>query len=294
MKPMEIGVFLASLGIHDPLKAVEKTAELGMKIVQMPMMEAKWYEKEGVARLRETLAQNGVTCTGACAGFVDERYDDIETVTRTVGLTNPKTAPGRVEWTKRVADFAKAIGEPVVTAHVGVVPLDRKSEQYRHLVRATQEVADYCASIGGTFALETGQETAEHQLAFLEDCSRDNLKVNFDCGNMILYGSGKPIEAVEVLRDYIVHTHVKDGRWPTEPGKLGEEAPLGEGEVGIDGYVAKLKDIGYRGPLVIEREAGADRIGDIKRAKELLERLVGGGEDRGQVTGNRGQETGGR
>jgi L-ribulose-5-phosphate 3-epimerase len=92
---------------------------------------------------------------------------------------------------------------------------------------------------------------------------------------MILYGKDKPIEALGTLRDYVVSVHCKDGVWPEQEGELGSETPLGEGQVDIPAFVAKLKEIGYAGPLTIEREAGDDRIGDIMRGRKLLERLRG-------------------
>jgi sugar phosphate isomerase/epimerase len=124
--------------------------------------------------------------------------------------------------------------------------------------------------------METGQETAEAMLQFIKSVGRGNVGVNFDPANMILYGTGGPLEAVEALKDYVKHVHVKDGLSPTEKGKLGTEVPLSEGEVGIRVYINKLVKIGYRGPLIIEREAGDDRIGDIKRAKKLLEDILAG------------------
>jgi sugar phosphate isomerase/epimerase len=108
---------------------------------------------------------------------------------------------------------------------------------------------------------------------FIEATKNPNVKVNFDPANMILYGSGDPKEAVLILGKYLVHTHAKDGLWPKESGKLGTEVPLGEGQVGFEKYMANLKSTGYKGPLIIEREAGDQRIADIKKAKALLERL---------------------
>ena len=48
----------------------------------------------------------------------------------------------------------------------------------------------------GAVHLETGQETADGLLQFIADVGRDNLFVNFDPANMILYGTGEPIEAL--------------------------------------------------------------------------------------------------
>jgi sugar phosphate isomerase/epimerase len=140
-----------------------------------------------------------------------------------------------------------------------------------------RRICDYAARNGQVFALETGQEPAHVLLEFLKDCGRPNLKINFDPANMILYGSGDPIEAVGVLAQHVVSVHCKDGNWPPadKPGALGEEKPLGQGSVGIDRFIAKLKSLGYAGTLNIEREGQSPEQWrkDLAMAVELLARL---------------------
>ena len=137
------------------------------------------------------------------------------------------------------ADIEIAVGYAVYLAVLGMV----------------REIADYASSHGLTFALETGQESAKVLRDFIEDVGRSNLKINFDPANMILYGSGDPIEALDVLGDLVVTVHAKDGIWPAGgPGSLGIEKVLGTGDVGMRRFVHKLRAIGYHGPLCIERE----------------------------------------
>jgi sugar phosphate isomerase/epimerase len=155
------------------------------------------------------------------------------------------------------------------------VPIDPGDPLYVSLVGVIQKIADACAEQGLGLSLETGQETAEELREFIHAVDRPNLGINFDPANLILYGKDRPIEALESVRDWVVSCHCKDGVWPTTEGELGSEMPLGEGQVDIPAFVAKLKGIGYQGPLTIEREAGDDRIGDILRAKALLESLRG-------------------
>ena len=59
---------------------------------------------------------------------------------------------------------------------------------------------------------------------------------------------------------------------PTRPGQWGEEVPLGEGEVNIRRFLQALKDVGYAGPLVVEREVG-DQAGRLRDVALGLERL---------------------
>lgn len=274
MEKREIGVFLSSMAIPDPLKSIEKAHQLGLDVVQIGALPDKFYEEDGMEQLRLCLQENKIRASAVCAVYENENYADMAAVVETVGLTNPKTSPERMAHTKRCAILANHLGAGIVTTHIGVMPEETDSKGYRDLLTTVREIADFCGSNGLVFAMETGQETAEAMLQFIKDVGRNNVKVNFDPANMILYGTGGALEAVEVLRDHIVHVHVKDGLSPDENGKLGTEVLLSEGEVGIREYVRKLVEIGYKGPLVIEREAGNDRISDIKRGKELLEEIL--------------------
>jgi len=274
MKEREVGVFLSSLAIPDPLKAIEKARELGIGVVQTGALPAEFYESQGMEKLRRCLQENGIDASAACAVYEGESYADMASVAKTVGLTNPGTLPERMEHTKRCARLAVHLGAGIITTHIGVMPENTNSKEYRDLVGTIREIADYCGRQDLIFAMETGQETAEAMLQFISDVGRNNVKINFDPANMILYGTGGPLEAVNTLRNHIVHVHVKDGLSPTEQGKLGTEVPLSEGEVGIREYIRKLLEIGYKGPLIIEREAGSDRIGDIGRGKKLLEDIL--------------------
>ena len=141
-----------------------------------------------------------------------------------------------------------------------------------------RRICDRCATNGQNFHLETGQEPAGILLDFLVDTGKPNLAINFDPANMILYGTSDPIEAMEILKGHIRSVHVKDGEWPdkAKPGSLGAEKPLGQGSVGIARYIAKLKEIGYTGPLVIEREGTTPEIWtqNVAAAITLLKSLV--------------------
>jgi sugar phosphate isomerase/epimerase len=270
----EIGVFLSSMAIPDPLESIEKARQLGLDVVQMGALSAEFYESGGTEQLRNCLQQNGIRASAVCAVYEGEDYSDMAAVAQTVGLTNPETLPERMAHTKRSAMLAKQLEAGIVTTHIGVMTEDTDSKEYRDLLTIVREIADYCGFHDLTFAMETGQETAEAMLQFIKDVGRNNLAINFDPANMVLYGTGGPLEAVDVLKDHIAHVHVKDGLSPTEQGKLGTEVPLSEGEVNIHEYIRRLVKHGYQGPLVIEREAGDDRIGDIKRGKKLLEEIL--------------------
>ena len=196
-----------------------------------------------------------ITLTAVFGGFEGESYADIPTVAKTVGLVPPETRAARTQEMKEIADFAKMLGCDVVALHLGFVPHDRESSDYRDVVAVTREVCDHCAGNGQDLHLETGQETADGLLQFIHDVERDNLFINFDPANMILYGTGEPIEALQKVGQYVHSVHCKDATWAANPGEeWGAEVPLGEGDVGMENYLRTLDELGYTGPLTIERE----------------------------------------
>jgi sugar phosphate isomerase/epimerase len=216
-----------------------------------------------------------VTLTCVFGGFHDESYADIPTVARTVGLVPRATRAERVAGMKVIADFAAWLACDAVGLHLGVVP-HRKSDEceYDAVVSVTRELCDHVAEHGQRIHLETGQETADELLEFIGAVERDNLFINFDPANMILYGTGEPIEALEKVGRFVRSVHCKDATWSDQPTKTwGREVPLGEGAVGMRRYLQTLKDLGYRGPLTIEREIPeqADRqLREIGQATRLL------------------------
>lgn len=280
MEKWPIGVFAsldAGLGVK-----LEVARELGVPTIQLhaPHRESRTPEKAAafLARLREA----GITLTAVFGGFDGESYADIPTVVRTVGLVPRETRAARVREMKEIADFAKLLGCPVVALHLGFVPHDKQDPLYGEVVDVTRDVCDHCRANGQSLHLETGQEPADTLLAFIGDVARDNLFINFDPANMILYGSGEPIAALQLVGKYVRSVHCKDGRWAQRPGQeWGMEVPLGEGDVGLENYLRTLDAIGYRGPLTIEREIPQEperqkaEIGHAVRLLTELKRKLG-------------------
>jgi sugar phosphate isomerase/epimerase len=148
---------------------------------------------------------------------------------------------------------------------------------YAEVIEVTRDVCDHCKNNGQTLNLETGQETADGLLQFISDVQRDNLFINFDPANMILYGTGEPIEALRKVGRYVRSVHCKDAKWAANPGQeWGQEVPLGEGDVGIASYLQTLNELGYTGPLTIEREIPQEperQKAEIGHASNLLSDL---------------------
>ena len=223
-------------------------------------------------------AEQFIPVTAVCS-YVGEDYADIPTVQRTVGLVPRNTRAERIKRTKDVSDVARKLAIDSVACHIGFVPEEPDDPEYAGIRDVAREICDHCGENGQSFTLETGQEPAKVLLRFLEDVNRPNLKINFDPANMILYGTGDPVEALEVLGSQVISVHCKDGDWPPvdRPNALGMERPLGDGSVDIPRFISKLKEVGYRGILSVEREEqdAGKRAADIRKAIVLLKRLTG-------------------
>ena len=231
-----------------------------------------------VERWDDALTAEHFTAVTAVCSYTGEDYADVPTVQATVGLVPRGTRAERVARTKAVSDVARGLGIESVMCHIGFVPEDPEEALYAEVRDVARDLCDHCGKNGQSFTLETGQEPAQVLLRFIEDVDRRNLKINFDPANMILYGTGDPIEALGVLSKRVLSVHCKDGDWPPrdEPLALGKERPLGEGSVDMPRFIEKLKEIGYRGVLTIERE-GVDeerQAGDIRKAVALLKKLT--------------------
>ncbi len=251
--------------------------ELGVPTVHLhtPHPESRTPEraKEFLARLDKL----GIQVTVVFAGFEGESYADIPTVERTIGLVPAATRAARTAELKEIADFANLMGVKTVGLHIGFVPHDRSSSEYRDVLAVTRDVCDYVKKNGQAIHLETGQEPAGVLLAFLQDVERDNLFINFDPANMILYGCGEPIPALKTLGQYVRSIHCKDATWSDQPGKTwGAEVALGQGDVNFAAYLRTLNEIGYTGPLTIEREIPQEPVrqkAEIAAAIETLQSL---------------------
>ena len=224
------------------------------------------------------LEHTGLSIVTVVCAYKGEDYADIPTVQRTVGFIPSATRAERERRTRDASDLARALGAGSIACHIGFVPDDRTDPGYIAVRDTVRRICDHAAANHQTFALETGQEPAETLLRFIDDAGRGNLKINFDPANMILYGTGDPIEAFAKLAPHVVSVHAKDGDWPPadRPGALGAEKPLGQGAVGIPAFVDAMKRAGYRGTIHVEREIEdqAQRLRDIRMAVQLLTNLA--------------------
>lgn len=274
LKPREIGVMFWSDRDH-----LAEIKSLGVRCGQLGIAGSVELSPDFTEDWKRALDQEEFTLLTVVAAYNGESYADIATVQRTVGFIPRQTRAEREQRTKEVSHFAASLGIGGIACHVGFVPEDPSDEDYIEVREMVRRICDHAALHKQTFALETGQEPAHVLLKFLKDVGRPNLRINFDPANMILYGTGDPIEALGVLGKHVVSVHAKDGDWPDKPGALGTERPLGQGAVGMERFVRKLEEIGYTGSINIEREAENqdERIRDLRAAVPYLRNIVESG-----------------
>jgi len=273
LKPLEPGVMFWAE--RDDLAEIKS---LGVRCGQLGFFGTTELTESAAATWQAALSRENFTLVTVFAAYSGESYADIPTVTRTVGFVPRDTRPEREQRTKDLSDFAARLGVGSIACHIGCVPEDSAHPDYVAVREMVRRVCDHAAGHSQTFALETGQEPADVLLQFFKNVDRPNVRINFDPANMILYGTGDPIEALRTLAPHVVSVHCKDADWPPKdvPGGLGTERPLGSGSVGIERFVATLRDVGFRGSLNVEREVESqqERLSDIRKAVQLLKRLT--------------------
>jgi L-ribulose-5-phosphate 3-epimerase len=225
--------------------------------------------------LRKALDKYQIEATSLIVtGPGPEVYDFINGP-KTIGLVPRESRAARVARMKLGSDFAKRAGIPGIQGHCGFIPENPNDPLFDEVVLALKEVGAYCKQNGQTFRGETGQETPITLLRAIRATGLENIGVNFDAANLILYGKSNPVDALDILGPYVMGVHAKDGRYPTDPSKLGEEVPIGEGKVDFPRLIQRLKEVKYAGPITIEREiSGPRQDEDIRASKAFLERLI--------------------
>jgi sugar phosphate isomerase/epimerase len=260
-----------SLQVKNIPELKSRLDQLGIDVVQIACGDphhASWDEGEAMP---EAALASGIVMTGAMLGFPGEDYTSPQTIKQTGGFGDPALRSERLARLEWALERTRALSRSSLTLHAGFLP-ERNDPGRPAFLQTLQEAGRRAAARGVTLAFETGQETAELLLRTLEELGAPNLKVNFDPANMLLYDMGDPIRAVEILGSYIHSVHVKDGKRPRTRGQWGDEVPLGAGEVNIKEFVRALKQNGYAGPLIIEREVGetAARMRDVAAGLDYL------------------------
>jgi L-ribulose-5-phosphate 3-epimerase len=221
------------------------------------------------------LTKYSVTCTTVEVVGPPPLVWDFMQGPSTIGLVPRATRAARIDALKQASDFAKLLGVHQVQTHCGFIPENPGDPLYKETVAAIKQVAKHCGANGQRFLMETGQETPTTMSRALRDVGEPNLGVGLDTANLILYGKANPVDAVAILGPHVHAMHAKDGRWPTNPDKLGEEVLIGTGLVDFKKVFAGLRKAGYTGAITIERETnGPQQIEDVRKEKQYLEKVL--------------------
>ena len=281
MYPFSIGVMLDSFR-KSRLEALKSAHEVGATGIQVYATHGEMTPENLTTQMRrEFLAQvkdHGLTISALCGDLGH-------------GFGNAEKNPDLIEKSKRILDLAKELETDVVTTHIGVVPSDPTHPRYAVMQDACGKLAAYADSLNAHFAIETGPETSAVLKGFLDGLHSTGVAVNLDPANLVMVTGDDPVKAVHTLKDYIVHTHAKDGRKlfdkdpeiiygivPDDPSAVTDSAfielPLGQGDVDFAGWLKALDEIGYKGFLTIEREVGDDPFRDISLAVQFLKNHI--------------------
>lgn len=271
IKPLAIGVCSWSLQVKSVPELKKLLDQLGIDLVQIACGDphhASWDEGD---RMPDVAKAAGFRMTGSMLGFPGEDYTTPQTIQKTGGFGDPALRAERLKTLEWGLDRTKALGLSDIMFHGGFIP-EPTSPDRKPFLDTLAKASDMAKTRGITIALETGQETADLLRRTLDELKCPNVKVNFDPANMLLYDMGDPIRAVEILGPDIRSVHVKDANRTKVKGTWGEEVPLGQGQTDTHLFVQTLKKVGYRGPLVIEREVGnqQERLRDVAHGIRFL------------------------
>lgn len=274
LPPMAVGLLVAPYGA--PEATIKRVRDMGFSncFLSLDGYIGK-FTREAATEIRDLLAKyNVVATTVEVVGPGPLEWNFLQGPS-TIGLVPRKTRAARIDALKGVSDFGKLIGVDQVQTHCGFIPEDPADALYPETVEAIRTVALHCQGNGQRFLMETGQETPTTMLRAIRDVNVPGLGVGLDTANLILYGKANPVDALDILGPYVHAVHAKDGKWPTDPSRLGEEVLIGQGLVDFKTVLTKLHKVGYTGAISIEREtSGPQQIEDVKNEKAYLERIL--------------------
>lgn len=257
-------------GIDDLIRLTGQTGISGIQLALEPLRR----EPEAWTDAAAKLEQAGLHTVSGMFQPAGEDYTTLQSIHDTGGVVPDQTWEANWSNMQRCSVLAQGLSIRAISLHAGFIPGDTGSRAYETLIERIRRIADLIGDmLHGQLWLETGQETADHLLTFLDSVNRTNVGVNFDPANMILYNQGDPIDALRQLLPHIRQVHIKDACYTTVPGQWGKEVPVGQGDVDWQRFLRVLADADYEGRYVIEREAGPDRTNDVILARDYIRRV---------------------
>lgn len=251
---MKYGTFLRLKQAINAKEEFEKLADLGFNCCHL-VFKPEVYTKEDAEIIKNAAQQNGIEISALFAGFKDNftkwnLYSDFNDA----GINSINYGKERIKYLHEAATFCSYVGTKNMLIHGGFVANNPFSEEYKYMVKLVHDLSNYLKNLGVTLLLETGGESPITLKRLIEDADTGNVFVNLDTANLILYGFGNPVDAIFTLRDLIHSMHIKDGTPPTNPKEIGKETEFGEGFVDFKKVFSLLKEYGFKGPYIIERE----------------------------------------
>lgn len=262
-----------SLQPASPQSLLEQLKAIGIPRVQIgldPLREqpAIW------GTTPELFAANHVTIVSGMFGTIGEDYSSLDSIRETGGIVPDQHWDQNWRNIQQNAALAKAMDLKFVAFHAGFLPHDETDPALPKLRDRLARIADLFGQLGIAVGFETGQEDADTLRTFLEKLNRPDVGVNFDPANMILYDKGDPIAALRTLGPWLKQCHIKDALRTSVPGTWGQEVVVGTGQVDWRAFFHTLDHLKFSGDLCIEREAGNQRVADIRAGRQYLEQLL--------------------
>ena len=273
---MKIGTFISFESIpqiEEKLKTLQKYGFDSCQLWSTP--ESGLWTDENAEILKGLLQKYGVTVTAFWCNWEGPSVWNFYDGPLTLGLVPREYRYVRMKNLCDGADFAKKLGVTDVITHMGFIPEDPNDPNFAAFCEGVRFVAEHLKKNDQYILFETGQETPVTMLRCFEQVGCDNLGVNLDTANLILYGKANPVDALDVFGKYVRNLHAKDGFYPTNGHELGKETKIGTGKVDFRGVIAGLHQLGYDGPITIEREiSGEQQLTDILESREYLQKII--------------------
>ena len=271
----KIGALISLRAGTDITEEIRKAKEIGCECCQITVWDMALYTDENAKEISDASKKYGVEVSTLWVGWSGPKEWNFTAGPMTLGIVPEAYRMKRTEEILRGADFALKIGAPRVATHVGFLPENMNDPQYYPVVAAIRYIAKECRAQGICFLFETGQETPVTLLRVIEEIGLDNVGINMDTANLILYGKANSADAISVFGKYVMDTHIKDGMYPTCGKLLGKEVKVGEGMANIPEVIKRLQDVNYTGNYIIEREiSGEEQTRDIVETLEYLKSIL--------------------
>ena len=272
---MKIGVCIEFKSMEEMENKFKTLAENNFDNFQLISWNVSLFTEENAKIINGLCAQYGVTISAFWCGWEGPTAWNFTEGPKVLGLIPLEWRETRIKNLCDGSDFAKLLGVENVVTHMGFIYEDMNHPDFEPFCDAVRKVAEHCKKNGQNLLFETGQETPVAMLRTFEKVGMDNLGVNLDTANLILYGKANPVDALDVFGKYVKNLHAKDGTYPTNGTKLGSECRIGDGKVDFKGVLKGLHELGYDGYVTIEREiSGQQQLDDINHARNLLQNIL--------------------